>query len=464
MTKIFNVLDFGAKADGITLDSPAIQKAVDEATRQGGGTVYFPKGSYVLATVFLKDNVHIKFEKGTFILGSLNFYDFAQQEEIDFPIYQDQSHTYFHLGMFVGIGVNNISITGKATIDMRSVWDEDDVRKIVHRGPKPISLKECNNVVLADFEIKYATDLAIYFAGCNDVDIHGIKMKVYIDGISPDNCKNVDIYDCDIEAGDDAIVFKSSYTLNRIDICKNMRIRDCRLKSRCSAIKFGTETNGGFEDIDINGIYIYDSRISGISIESVDGAIIDGITVRNVEMVNTNGLLFVHLGKRMRGPEGREIGEIRNITFENITADGPYVPYDIVPAYYNFFQTQEWFQYPWIFDPRNNKNNTIDFKYNGQDTPWQFSNNMCGLPGKPIKNLTLRNVHLKVNGGVKEYSKEVPTECGPYPEINSYGNILPAKGIYFRHVENLVMDNVTVDSFYPDAREDFVFEDVTGQF
>ena len=89
---------------------------------------------------------------------------------------------------------------------------------------------------------------------------------------------------------------------------------------------------------------------------------------------------------------------------------------------------------------------------------------MCGLPGKPIKNLTLRNVHLKVNGGVKEYSKEVPTECGPYPEINSYGNILPAKGIYFRHVENLVMDNVTVDSFYPDAREDFVFEDVTGQF
>lgn len=464
MTKIFNVLDFGAKADGITLDSPAIQKAVDEASKQGGGIVYFPKGIYVLATVFLKDNVHIKFEKGTFILGSLNFYDFAQQEEIDFPIYQDQSHTYFHLSMFVGIGVNNISITGQATIDMRSVWDEDDVRKIVHRGPKTIGLKECNNVVLADFEIKYATDLAIYFAGCNDVDIHGIKMKVYIDGISPDNCKNVDIYDCDIEAGDDAIVFKSSYTLNRIDICKDIRIRDCKLKSRCSAIKFGTETNGGFEDIDINGIYIYDSRISGISIESVDGAIIDGITVRNVEMVNTNGLLFVHLGKRMRGPEGREIGEIRNITFENITADGPYVPYDVVPPYYLFFQADTWFQYPWIFDPRNNKNSTIDFKYNGQDTPWQFSNNMCGLPGKPIKNLTLRNVHLKVNGGVKEYSKEVPTECPPYPEINSYGNILPAKGIYFRHVENLVMDNVTVDSFYPDAREDFVFEDVTGQF
>ena len=304
MTKIFNVLDFGAKAAGITLDSPAIQKAVDEANAQGGGIVYFPKGIYVLATVFLKDNVHIKFEKGTFILGSLNFYDFAQQEEIDFPIYQDQSHTYFHLSMFVGIGVNNISITGQATIDMRSVWDEDDVRKIVHRGPKTIGLKECNNVVLSDFEIKYATDLAIYFAGCNDVDIHGIKMKVYIDGISPDNCKNVDIYDCDIEAGDDAIVIKSSYTLNRIDICKDIRIRDCKLKSRCSAIKFGTETNGGFEDIDINGIYIYDSRISGISIESVDGAIIDGITVRNVEMVNTNGLLFVHLGKRMRGPEG----------------------------------------------------------------------------------------------------------------------------------------------------------------
>lgn len=461
MSRVFNVQDFGAVADGITIVSPQVQKAVDACSEAGGGTVFFPKGIYVLATVFLKDNVHIQFEDGTDILGAPSFYDYEQQETIDYPLYQDASHSYFNLAMFVGIHVNNISITGKAKIDMLSVWDEDDVRGIVHRGPKCISLKECDDVVLSDMEIVNATDLAIYFAGCNNVDIHDIKMCVYIDGISPDNSKNVKIYNCDVESGDDGIVFKSSYTLNRIDICKNIKVWNCRVKSHCSAIKFGTETNGGFEDIEIDNIDIFDTRITGLAIESVDGAVIDGITVKNVRMKNTNGLLFVHLGQRMRGPEGREIGEIRNITLENITADGPYVPHAIIPTYYKTYKMHAWYQYPWVFDPAKNNETDYEVLKNGANGPWQLSSNMCGLPGKPIKNLTLRNIHLRVNGGVTEYEKTVPDNVPAYPEIMVYGWTLPAKGIYFRYVEDLTLDNVTVDSFYPDSREDFVFEHVT---
>ena len=461
---IFNVVDYGAVADSITLDSPAIQRAVDEAYAQGGGIVFFPKGIYVLATVFLKSNVHIRFEDGTDILGCLDFYRYAQQEEIEFPIYQDQSHTYFDLSMFVGRNCENISITGKAKIDMRSVWDEDGVRgiSIRHRGPKCIALKECDNVLIADVELCNVTDLAIYFAGCNDVDIHGVKMQVYIDGISPDNCKNVKIYDCDVESGDDGIVFKSSYTLNRIDICKNIRVWNCRVKSRCSAIKFGTETNGGFENVLIENIDIVDSRITGIAIESVDGAIVDGITLRDIRMKNTNGLIFIHLGGRMRGPEGREIGEIRNITLENITAEGPYEPYFMIPFNYFSYKKHEYLQYPWIFDP--SKNDDEELVQNGRNKPWQLSSNICGLAGKPLKNIILRNVHFKVDGGVSEYEREVTEEAKAYPEIMVYGWILPAKGIYFRHVEGLILDDVTVESYRPDVRENFVFDDVTGTF
>ena len=183
MTNKYSVKDFGAVADGVSLDTVAVQKAVDFCSENGGGIVYFDRGRYVLSTIFLKDNVRIVFEEGTEILGSLNFYDYAQQEEIDFPIYQDASHTYFHLSMFVGLGVNNISITGKAVINMRSVWDEDGVRgsAIKHRGPKCIALKNCENIVISDLEINEVTDLAIYFAGCKKVDISSIKMRVYID-------------------------------------------------------------------------------------------------------------------------------------------------------------------------------------------------------------------------------------------------------------------------------------------
>lgn len=461
MENIFNVRDFGATADGITLDTPAVQAAVDACAENGGGTVFFPKGMYVLATVLLKSHVHITFEEGTLVLGALDFYAYRQQEEIDYPIYQDASHTYFDLSMFVGRNCDDIAIEGKATIDMRSVWDEDGVRgtKIRHRGPKCIALKECNDVLIADLEINNATDLAIYFAGCENVDIHGIKMFVYIDGISPDNSKNVKIYDCDVVSGDDGIVFKSSYTLNRIDECCNVTVSRCKIKSRCNALKFGTETNGGFYDFHIEDIEICDSRITAISIESVDGAIIDGVTIKNVNVKNVNAPLFIHIGRRMRGPEGRELGQIRNVTLENITVDGPYEPYVAPAPNYFAYKANDFYQYPWIFGGV--KPETADQVITGRYSDWQMTSNCCGLPERHLENITLRNVHLKLDGGVQSYEKEVPIDVPkPYPEVYVYGKILPAKGIYFRFVDGLTLDNVTVATYRPDVREDFVMEHV----
>ena len=88
--------------------------------------------------------------------------------------------------------------------------------------------------------------------------------------------------DCDIESGDDGIVLKSSYNLNKSGCCDNIYIADCRIKSRCNAIKFGMESNGAFKNITISDISIRQTRITGISIESVDGAQIDNINISNV--------------------------------------------------------------------------------------------------------------------------------------------------------------------------------------
>ena len=456
--KIFNVSDFGAKADGITLDSPAVQKAVDACHGAGGGEVFFPKGIYVLATVFLKSHVHITFEKGTHILGALDFYAYAQQEEIAYPLYQDASHSYFDLAMFVGKYCEDISIIGPAVIDMRCVWDEDGVRgeAIRHRGPKGISLKECNGVELADFTLNNVTDLAIYFAGCNEVEIHGIQMRVFIDGISPDNCKNVKIYDCDVESGDDGIVFKSSYTLNRIDICKNIEVRNCRVKSRCSALKIGTETNGGFENILFENIEVYDSVITAVAIESVDGAVIDGLKMKDINIKNCNGLLYITLGDRMRGPEGRSVGAVRNVTLENITVEGPYEPYPIMPSSYFSYKDKDYYQIPWHFKPVEEGQERC-----GREDAWQITSGICGMPDHPLENITLKNVRMRVVGGVQEYEREVPEPARKYPEITNMGWNLPAKGIFFRHIKGLTLENVSVDSFMSDAREDFIFEDVS---
>ena len=453
---IFNVKDFGAIADGTTLNSKAVQCAIDECAKQGGGVVLFENGVFVLSTVFLKSNVKIEISKTATILGSLDFYDYAPEEKLDYPTYQDSSHSYFDCSMFVGRNCENIAIYGEGKIDMRSVWDEDGVRgeAIVHRGPKCIALKECNNVDIYGLEINNVTDLAVYFAGCNYVDVHGLKMRVYIDGISPDNSKHVKIYDCDLETGDDGIVFKSSYTLNRLDVCKDIQVWNCRIKSRCNAIKFGTETNGGFEDVTIENIDIRETRITGISIESVDGAVIDGVTIRNVKMSNVNAPIFVHVGRRMRGPEGLTIGKIKNIVLENITADGPYESYDIIAWNYFSFKKNDFRQDPKIFGLADSFDGTTATEQ------WQMTSNVCGLIESPLENIVLRNIDLKLYGAVTEYEKEVPSEPKVYPEVYTYGRILPAKGIYFRHINGLKLENVSVSTYYHDSREDFVFDQV----
>lgn len=457
MKKIFNIIEYGAKPDGDTLSSKAVQKAIDICASEGGGTVYFPSGKYVLSTVFIKSNVDIEFSEGTIILGTLDFYDYNPDEKVDYPLYQDASHSFFNCSMFVAKDCNNISIRGNAIIDMRSVWDLDNVRNMVHRGAKCVALKNCSNVRLCDFTVKNATDLAVYFAGCKNVEISRLKMRVYIDGISPDNCENVKITDCDIETGDDGIVFKSSFTLNKLGICKDITVKNCRVKSRCNAIKFGTETNGGFEDIFIDGVDIRETRITGLSIESVDGANIRNIVVKNIHMKNVNAPIFIHVGERMRGPKGIKVGSIENVLLENILAEGPYEPYRAIPWNYYTWKDNADVQYPWNFLSKPNFD--YDNKEKCELSDWQFTSNVCGLEKSPLKNIKLKNVKLILDGGVKNNNLKAREEpLDNYPEVDVYGKLLPAKGIFFRHINGLVLENVSVETYREDVREPFVFD------
>ena len=452
---IFNVKDYGASADGVTLDTCAVQAAVEAAYENGGGRVVFSEGTYVLSTVFLRSGVEIYIPAETTVLGSLNFNDYAPDEKVNYPLYQDASHSFFDCSMFVAKDCRDIAVCGEGVVDMRSVWDEENVRNMVCRGAKCIAFKNCENVRINGLTILNVTDLAVYFAGCVGVDVFDLKMRVYIDGISPDNSKNVRIENCDVECGDDGIVFKSSYTLNKLDVCENIEVRNCRVKSRCNAIKFGTETNGGFMNILIENIEVRETRITGIAIESVDGAVIDGVTIRGVTMVNVGSPIFVHLGKRLRAPEGTQIGAIRNVTLENITAEGPYEPYECIEWNHASFVVGDRLQYPWRFGFPSTANFTAE-------DDWQITSNVCGLNGYPLENITLRNVSLKLDGGVKEYERTVREEPMEYPEVFTYGRILPASGIFFRHIDGLTLDNVKIDTYRKDAREPFVFENVNG--
>ncbi len=435
----------------------ALQKMIDTLSNNGGGVVVFPKGKFVFGTVFLKSNVHIELN-GTEICGSLDFKDYCAHEEIDYPLYQDASHSFFDTSLFVGKNCKNLSIYGNGSIDMRSVWDEDNVRNMVHRGAKCVALKECEDVSIDGISILNATDLAVYFAGCKNVTVSNVTVKAYIDGISPDGCENVKITGCDLLCGDDGIVMKSSYTLNRLAHCKNIEISNCKISSRCNAIKFGTETNGDFEDITVKNIAIENTRLSGIALETVDGANIKNIRFSDIKMKNVATPFFVHIGKRLRGPAGTKIGSISNVSFENIEAVGPYVPYKTIPWNYCSFHEKDDFQEPWNIGKAEGLDQSVIYE---ETMPWQITSNICGLLGHKIKDVSFKNIKMILHGGAKSMVKSVPEEPLTYPEAFVYGRELPASAIYFRHIDGLKLENIDVELINDDVRPYFVMDDVT---
>jgi len=401
-----------------------------------------PYGTYVVASVHLYSHVHFVFEPGATFLGSLDPDDFDERETLDYPLYQDYSHSFFHRAMFWGEDCEDISFSGNGAIDMRSVWEtvpaDGEAQWRSRRANKIFSLKNCKTVVITDLKLYNATDLAVYLAGCENVRLSGLMLKVHIDGISPDCCKNVTISDCHVVAGDDAIVLKSSYTLNRKQLCENVVISNCTVSSRMCAIKFGTETNGGFKNIAVSNCSIYDTRFTGVALEIADGGEMDGITVNNIVMQNVGTPFIIMITNRGRGPAGTKLGTIKNIVIDNLIATGPYG--DMEPIRYTTETSGEKLS----------------------DKPTVIASSAIGQPESKIENVSLSNIYLTVPGGGKESDRSVvvPEREKQTPSAAAYGDVLPAYGIYFRHVSNLRMRNIQIFTLKEDKRDAMVFDDV----
>lgn len=437
-----NILDFGAISDINKNSTKAFQKAIDECNSNGGGVVYIPYGEYTLGTLHLCNNIHFVFEPGAKIYGSLNLDDFDKREKPAYTLYQDASHSYFNRSMFVAKNCENITFSGYGTIDMQEVWENEPIEGEGEwnnkRAIKIFAFKECKDIVITDLTLLHSTDLAVYLAGCERAKLKNMTLDVNIDGISPDACKNVVISDCIIRSGDDGIVLKSSYTLNRKAHCENIVITNCTVTSRCSAIKLGTESNGGFKNIAISNCAIYNTFYGALSVESTDGGEVDGITVSNIAMKNVGYPFFFILSNRGRGPEGTTLGSMKNIVVYNVTAIGPYEP--------------------WVA-PR------ITALWDEKETVWSsqvMPSTITGQPERSIENIAFSNIFVTTKGGGTEKEKQLipPEICNMYPENYQFGETFPTYGMYFRHVKNLKLTNVHIETLEKDARNQFVFDDV----
>jgi len=408
---VFSVRNFEAAGDGRRLDTKAIQSAIDACAKAGGGVVYFPPGRYHSGGLLLHSNVHLYLEAGATLLGSVVLDDYP----ITHPKFRSYTDNYTERSLIFGEGLENVGLHGEGVIDGRGAAFKGPYKV----RPYLIRMVSCRDVSVTGLTIRDSPMWVQHYLDCENVLIHGITVHSYVnannDGIDIDCCRRVRISDCDIASLDDAIVLKS--TSDRPT--RNVAISNCVLSSRCNAFKLGTESNGGFQDIVFANCTVYDTNLSGIALEMVDGGLLDGVSISNVTMRNVNNVLFIRLGDRGRpfqeGGPRPGVGALRNVQISNVQATGA----------------------------------------------GPIGCPISGIPGHYIENVSLRDVYIIFKGGVKQAPEGAPENPAAYPEHRMFGT-LPAYGFFCRHVRDIRFDGVRTACAEPDERPALVCHDVRG--
>ena len=392
-------------------DTAAIQAAIDACNAAGGGTVTMPPGTYLTGTIQLKSNVGLRLEKGCVLLGSKTLGDYPARV----PNLRSYTDKYTRYSIIYAESAENISITGEGTIDGQGAAFDNTT----YARPNGMRIISCRNVAVRDIRMVDGAMWMCHFLSCTDVYISGVTIRSRVnknnDGLDIDGCRNVRISDCDISSGDDAIVLKSTSPLPS----ENVVISNCVLSTACNAIKMGTESTGGFKNVAVTNCVVYDTRLSGVALEIVDGGTMDGVCVSNIAMNGVGCPIFVRLGNRARlykpDAEIPRIGVLRNVTISNI-------------------------------------------EETASDT---VGCSITGMPGHPVENVSIDHVRIRFPGGNdgSAVAAAVPEAAEKYPEYKMFGT-LPAYGFYCRHARNLSFNDVEVSFDKTDARPAVVCDDV----
>ena len=469
-----NVRDFGAAGDGVALDHPAIQSAIDAAHAAGGGTVHLPAGIYHSGTVALRSNVTLDLAAGAVLRGTADLAHYRRGHWPALLMAKDQSNIAITgagtldgnsgelrevfaaikasgdgLGFFPGVApgetLDLIGPTGVPTIiDPHQLKAEGSLMEFLY-GPFPrpfefvrpqvIEFWGCRNITVRGITVANSACWVQTYRDCEDLLIEGITVRSNDywnnDGIDLVDCRRVIVRDCDIDSADDALCLKSD---PRGAGCADITIERVKLRSHASALKFGTASHHGFRRIHASDIEVVGAYRSVVAIQSVDGAVIEDVTVERVKARDVGNAFFLRLGHRTRS---KEPGIIRNVVLRDMEIH---------------------------VRPENpGEHMDVDAPHN------QIPASIVGLADQPIENVRLENITIDFPGGGNRAHAEIPLDQlskvpefpHHYPEFSMWGE-LPAWGVYLRHARDITFRNVSFTLAQPDFRPAIVADQAPG--
>ncbi len=436
---IHDVRRYGAAGDGKTLDTPAINRAIEAAAAAGGGTVRFPAGNYLCFSIHLKSKVTLYLGQGATIVAADpaegSGYDAAEPNPWD--QYQDFGHSHWHNALLWGEGLSDVAVQGPGLI-----WGKGLTRGPNERaagvGDKAIALKNCHNVALRDFSILEGGHFGLLATGVDNLTVDNLLIDTNRDGLDFDCCHNVRVSNCTVNSPwDDGICPKSSYALGYARATQNVAINNCFVTGGYQVgtlldgtfkpfpsgvrvpgtgrIKCGTESNGGFQNIAISNC-VFD-RCQGLALETVDGALLEDVSISNITMRDvTSSPIFLRLGSRLRGPAGTAVGKLRRVNISDIVV---------------------------------------------HNTASRYASVISGIPGYAIEDISLHHIHiLHEGGGTREDAGIIPPEKeNAYPKPIMFGTT-PCYGFFIRHVNGISMSHIDLKYAKDEMRPPFALDDV----
>jgi polygalacturonase len=434
VTGTWDVRSHGAKGDGITLDTAAIQAAMDACHAAGGGRVYLSNGRFRSGTLRFRDHVILYVEAGAWLVASPRLEDFPTTPSRH-PSYTGEKITgkmFLHAEE-----ARNIGIEGRGTIDGGGdTWAEGPYGSpSFHFRPRLLHFVACENVQIRGVTFRNSASWTLSFLECRDLVLDGFRIESRenpdielprharvrgrnTDGIDLIDCQVVRVANCFINSGDDAIVLKS---FSPTGLCRDITITNCVVSSNASGIKIGTESTGAFEDIVVQNCTVFDTRCEGLAVLTVDGARIERVSFSNIALRNIKGdAILVRLGARNRTHREGAVtnrGSIKDVVFAQIQGTR-------------------------ISD---------------------LGNAISGLPDRIIENVVLRDIAFEFTGGGSAAAarRQIPENPTGYPGISLFGK-LPAYGFFVRHVRNIGFENVQLRFATDDHRPAVVCDDVDG--
>ena len=437
----YNIMNYGAKSDTTKLSTAALQQAIDDCSKAGGGRVVVPAGIYKIGTVILKSDVHLYLEQGATLYGSTDLKDYLPMKS-DYVSLRTHTTT---IQLLYADKVKNVVISGYGTIDGRGrafqklSWNDEGITR-----PHLLRFIQSEDITVKDITLKNSGCWMQHYLACNRLRIDGIKVfnrnNYNNDALDIDGCHDVIVKGIMADSDDDGITLKSTSPR----LCENVRISDCVVSSHCNAVKLGTETNGGFRNINISGIVVKPSSdqkekffgqwigSSAISLEIVDGGVLENVNVSDFTVEGTESPIFIRLGNRGRGYLSGGANMETIVPIDHVgRIDGVHL-------------------------------DNIQIRNAGT-----MGCSITGLPDYPVRHVSLSNISLHHKGGIKAaqlaeiYDSIADEKENAYPEATMWGN-LPAKGFFVRHARNVSFENVRILTDEPDARPDLVEIDTEG--